>query len=55
VLTDTGFRTGKITYQINLDLLPNTILDQYPHAGELMQMGAAIDLIVAQKTEMKAK
>jgi len=55
VLNDVGFRTGKITYQINLDLLPNTILGQYPHAGELMQLGTAIDLIVAQKTEIKTK
>jgi beta-lactam-binding protein with PASTA domain len=55
ILIDTGFRIGKIIYQINLDLLPNTILEQIPRAGELMQLGTAIDLIVAQKTEMKTK
>jgi beta-lactam-binding protein with PASTA domain len=55
VLTGKGFRIGKITYQINLDFLPNTILEQYPRAGVLMQLGTVIDLIVAQKTEMKAK
>jgi eukaryotic-like serine/threonine-protein kinase len=55
VLTNRGFRIGKITYQINLDLLPNTILEQYPRAGVLMQLGTVIDLIVAQKTEMKTK
>ena len=55
VLTDVGFRIGSITYQINMDMLPNTILDQYPHPGELMQLGTIIDLVVAQKTEMKSK
>jgi eukaryotic-like serine/threonine-protein kinase len=53
LLTDAGFRIGKVTYQTNLDLLPNTILEQVPHAGELMQLGVAIDLVVAQKTEKK--
>jgi serine/threonine-protein kinase len=53
ILTDTGFRMGKMTYQTNLDLLPNTVLEQVPHAGELMQLGVAIDLVVAQKTEQK--
>jgi Uncharacterized protein conserved in bacteria len=55
MLTDRGFRIGKITYHINLDLLPNTILEQYPRASVLMQLGTVIDLIVAQKTEMKTK
>jgi serine/threonine-protein kinase len=54
-ITNGGFRIGKITYQINTDLLPNTILEQYPRAGVLMQLGAVIDLIVAQKTELKTK
>ncbi len=55
MLTNRGFRIGKITYQINLELLPNTILEQYPRAGILMQLGTVVDLIVAQKTEMKTK
>jgi len=55
IITNNGFRIGKTTYQINLELLPNTILEQYPHAGVLMQLGTVIDLIVAQKTEMKVK
>ena len=55
VLTDAGFRIGNITYQVNMEMLPNTILDQYPRSGELMQLGTIVDLIVAQKTEMKSK
>jgi serine/threonine-protein kinase len=55
ILTDSGFRIGKTTYQTNIDILPNTIIEQYPHAGELMQLGQPIDLIVAQKTDTKEK
>jgi serine/threonine-protein kinase len=48
-----GFRIGKVTYQVNLDLLPNTVLEQFPHAGELVKLGQSIDLIIAQKSERK--
>jgi eukaryotic-like serine/threonine-protein kinase len=51
ILTDSGFRVGKITYQANIDVLPNTILEQNPRSGELMQLGQAIDLMIAQKTD----
>jgi eukaryotic-like serine/threonine-protein kinase len=55
LFTNSGFRIGKVTYQINQDLLPNTILEQYPRAGVFMQLGTVIDLVVAQKTEMETK
>jgi len=55
ILIDGGFQIGKKTYQTNLDILPNTILEQYPRAGELLQLGQPIDLVVAQKTETKNK
>jgi beta-lactam-binding protein with PASTA domain len=55
ILTNAGFQVGKVTYQINMDLLPNTVLEQYPRAGELIQLGQAVDLIVAQKAELKTK
>jgi serine/threonine-protein kinase len=50
ILTDNGFRIGNTTYQMNSDILPNTILEQNPRAGELVQLGQSIDLIIAQKT-----
>jgi len=53
LLIDAGFRTGKITYQVNLDFLPSTVLEQSPRANEPMQLGTAIDLIVTQKNDMK--
>jgi serine/threonine-protein kinase len=51
VLLDSGFPLGKITYQVNVDVLPNTVLEQIPRAGELMQIGQTIDLVLAQKSE----
>jgi eukaryotic-like serine/threonine-protein kinase len=53
ILTDSGFRIGKTTYQTNTDVLPNTILEQNPRAGELLPLGQTIDLIVAQKADTK--
>jgi serine/threonine-protein kinase len=55
ILTDSGFRIGKTTYQTNLDILPNTILEQYPRSGELLQLGQPIDLVIAQKSDTKNK
>ena len=55
ILIDNGFQIGKTTYQTNIDILPNTILEQNPKAGELLQLGQAIDLIIAQKTDTKNK
>ena len=53
LLTQAGFKVGTITYQINLDLLPNTVIDQYPKAGELLSLDQAINLFVSQKGEKK--
>jgi len=53
LLTTGGFSVGKVTYQISLDLLPNTVIEQYPRAGELARIGQPVDLIVAQKAEAK--
>jgi serine/threonine-protein kinase len=55
ILMDSGFRIGKTTYQTNLDILPNTIIEQIPRAGELTQLGQPVDLIIAQKTDTKEK
>jgi beta-lactam-binding protein with PASTA domain len=53
IFIDSGFRIGKTMYQTNIDILPNTILEQYPRAGELLKLGESIDLIIAQKTDTK--
>ena len=46
---------GKTTYQVNADILPNTILEQTPKAGELLQLGQTIDLIIARKSDSDEK
>lgn len=53
VLTQAGFKVGTITFQINLDLLPNTVIEQYPKAGELLSLDQAINLFVSQKGEKR--
>jgi beta-lactam-binding protein with PASTA domain len=53
ILTQAGFRVGTITYQINLDLLPNTVIEQYPKFGELLTLDQPINLFVSQKGEKK--
>ena len=53
LLKDAGFNVGKVTFQVSLDLLPNTVIEQYPHAKELANRSKPIDLIVAQKSDKK--
>jgi beta-lactam-binding protein with PASTA domain len=54
-LTASGLTAGKITYQVSLDLLPNTVIEQYPRAGEFVSKERPIDLIVAQKADQRPK
>lgn len=51
IVIQAGLRVGNITYQVNADLLPNTVIEQFPKAGQLVPAGQAIDLVVAQKGE----
>ncbi|HTP80141.1 MAG TPA: PASTA domain-containing protein [Bacteroidota bacterium] len=53
ILAQEGFKVGSITYQPSLDLLPNTVMEQYPKAGELGTIGQPVDLFVAQRAEPK--
>jgi beta-lactam-binding protein with PASTA domain len=48
LLADAGLKLGNITYQPSFDLLPNTVVDQYPRAGEPAKRGQAVDLFVVQ-------
>ena len=47
VLTQKGFKVGSITYQINADLLPNTVIDQLPRMNEVVGYGKSIELFIA--------
>jgi beta-lactam-binding protein with PASTA domain len=53
LLTKIGLKPGNITYVPSADLLPNTVVDQYPRAGELVETGKAVDLIVVQGGEKR--
>lgn len=48
LLTEAGLRVGNITYQPNFELLPNTIVDQFPRPGEPATEGQAVDLFVVR-------
>ena len=48
-----GLTVGNITFQVNNELLPNTVIDQYPRGGGFALASQAIDLFVAQKAEQK--
>ena len=53
VLLQSGLKAGNITFQINKNLLPNTVIDQYPRAGGFAVLGQGVDLFVVQKADQK--
>ena len=53
ILLSHGLKLGNVTYQLVPDLLPNTIVDQFPRAGELALQGQSIDVFVVQGSEKK--
>lgn len=48
-----GISIGNITYIPSPDLLPNTVIEQFPQAGDLVEAKQAIDLVVVQGAEQK--
>jgi eukaryotic-like serine/threonine-protein kinase len=46
ILDDAGLKRGIINYQPSFDLVPNTVVDQYPRPGEPLGPGQAVDLFV---------
>ncbi len=53
ILIGAGLKLGNITYLHSPELLPNTVIEQYPRAGEMVPSGQAIDLFVVQGGETK--
>ena len=53
ILTTMGLKLGNITYLPSTELLPNTIIEQFPRAGDMVPNGQAIDLFVVQGGEKK--
>lgn len=46
ILQNAGLKRGIITYQPSFDLVPNTVVDQYPRPGEPLEPGQVVDLFV---------
>ena len=53
LLINSGLKLGNITYVPSPDLLPNTVVQQFPIAGELVMNGQAVDIFVVQATDKK--
>jgi len=51
ILADSTLTVGKINYQPSATLLPNTILDQYPSGGNLLNPGDVVDLFVTKPSD----
>lgn len=48
LLARMGLKIGNVTYQVNPDLLPNTIVDQFPVAGAPADSTRRVDLFVVK-------
>jgi eukaryotic-like serine/threonine-protein kinase len=48
ILAAAGLKVGNITFQQSFELVPNTIVDQYPRQGEPATPGQAVDLFVVK-------
>jgi serine/threonine-protein kinase len=48
ILTEAGLTLGQVTYQASFDLIPNTVVEQYPRVGEAVAVGSAVALFVVK-------
>ena len=48
LLIGARLKVGNISFQPSFDLLPNTVVDQYPRAGEMVNGGQAVDLFIVK-------
>jgi eukaryotic-like serine/threonine-protein kinase len=48
ILAQSDLKVGNITYQQNYELIPNTVVEQFPRPGESTAAGRAIDLFVVK-------
>jgi serine/threonine-protein kinase len=53
IIAQQGLKLGNITYQASFDLIPNTVVDQFPRAAESVPKGQAIDLFVIKAGKPK--
>lgn len=48
ILQSSGLNVGNISYQGSHELIPNTVVEQFPRAGETVASGQRIDLFVVK-------
>jgi serine/threonine-protein kinase len=48
ILQALGLNVGNITYQLSYELIPNTVVEQFPRAGETVTGGQKVDLFVVK-------
>ena len=48
LIEDARLRVGTISYQLSFDLVPNTVVDQFPRAGDIPAPGQGVDLFVVK-------
>lgn len=48
LLLQRGLKVGNLSFQPSFDILPNTVVDQYPRAGESVAEGQPVDLFVVK-------
>ena len=53
LISNSGLVLGKITFQPNTKLVPNTVLEQYPRANETTTRGTHVDLFVSSIANKK--
>jgi beta-lactam-binding protein with PASTA domain len=48
LLLGAHLKVGNITFQPSFDLLPNTVVDQFPRSGEMVNEDQAVDLFIVK-------
>ncbi len=48
LLLSARLKVGNISFQPSFDLLPNTVVDQFPRSGEMVNEGQAVDLFIVK-------
>ncbi len=49
IIESSGLKVGKISYQVSIDLLPNTVVLQFPRAGEKIKEQSLVDIFVVRE------
>ena len=52
-LNDSKLAVGNVTFQSNPDSPPNTVVEQYPNAGDLVNENSPVDLFVVRDNSSK--